>query len=261
MIEKGNRAIDILIKKTIENKDRLTYINLDQNNSYKGWVSNFNIVLPDNKIMRLDLKKEEDLFLLFAIASAWSRTGSWENATYFVAYLKYNGISIDKILNEENLSIEIINRKTNAKKFVEKCSGVIPRKKIGFRCDFYNSIYVLANNWKEIKGRLKFASENNDYYNFINYMYSIKGLGSGTNSMLIKIPLILRELRCQKVFDNIPGKYCCVVDKRVKENANKIHLYIPNINSVSSMLKASEIVYDNFGELYDIALFAYDELY
>ena len=41
-------------------------INLDDDNNYNGWVTDFNLRNNDNKsAIKLDLHKEKDLFLLF----------------------------------------------------------------------------------------------------------------------------------------------------------------------------------------------------
>ena len=254
--------IEELIQKVIESKNKVAYINLDKSNNYKGWVSNFNIVLPKNTIMELDLSKEEDLFLLFVIASAWSRTGKWENAAYFVTYIKYKNIKIKQWLDEKFLEKEKMSREDSAFKIVRlSTTDSDSRQKVSFREDFYNSIFVLAKNWNDLKSKLEQSNKMNDYLIFINYIRSLNGLGARQNRILIKIPLILRELRCQRIYNNIPGKYCCVVDKRVKETAKRINFKLPTINSLSNMLKASEVVYNSFGDLYDIPLFAYEDIY
>ena len=76
--------------------------------------------------------------------------------------------------------------------------------------------------------------------------------------MRIKIPLILRELRCQRIYDNIPGKFCCVPDERVKAASKEIGIKMPTINSLDNLFKASEVIYNHFGDLYDIPLFSYE---
>lgn len=250
-----------LIKALIINKDKLTYINLDNENKYNGWVSDFNIVFDNGKNMYLDLSKERDLFLLFVLAASWSKTGPWENAAYFTTYLKYNKKDnfIDW-LDDEFISIEVSNRMRNAKEIINVSKGVVPRKKVSFRKDYYHSIKVLAENWTEIKDKLEKSSKENNFMIFIEYISKIQGLGAGNNKMRIKIPLILRELRCQKIYNNIPGEYCCVPDERVKEACKNLNIKIPIINSIDNLLLASKIIYDNFGDLYDIPLFALDDV-
>lgn len=107
---------------------------------------------------------------------------------------------------------------------------------------------------------LDLSSEKEDYMIFVDYISKIEGLGSGKNKMRIKIPLILRELRCQDVYANIPGELCCVPDERVKVACNDLGIELPNISSLKGLFKASKVIYDNFGDLYDIPLFAYEDL-
>lgn len=250
-----------LITIVIENKNKLPYVNLHDDNSYKGWTTNFNIILPDNEKMYLDLNIESDLFLLFILASSWSKTGPWENAAYFTTYLKYNKKDdINLWSDHEFLDNEINNRGINAKNTINSCSGVIPRKKVSFRKDFYYSVLVLAENWEKIKESLEESYITNNYLTFINFLNSIQGLGAGKNRMRIKILLILRELRCQNIYDNIPGELCCVPDERVLSSAEGLYIKLPRISSINNMLKASQIIYDNFGDLYDIPLFAFEDV-
>ena len=95
---------------------------------------------------------------------------------------------------------------------------------------------------------------------FIDYISEIKGLGAGDKRMKIKIPLILRELRCQGVYKNIPGKFCCVPDIRAIDTAKAIGISGLRSNTINAMMKSSEIIYKNFGDLYDIPLFAYEDV-
>lgn len=250
-----------LIESVINNENKLPYINLNDDNSYKGWTSNFNIILPNNQKMYLNLEIESDLFLLFVLASSWSKTGPWENAAYFTTYLKYNKKdNINLWIDDEFIQNEINNRAVHAKSTVTICDGIIPRKKVSFRKDYYSSVAVLARNWEMIKSNLQNSSDIGDYLAFIKFINSIEGLGAGNNKMRIKILLILRELRCQKIYDNIPGELCCVPDERVLSSAERLNIKLPRISSINNMLKASEIIYNNFGDLYDVPLFAFEDI-
>lgn len=102
---------------------------------------------------------------------------------------------------------------------------------------------MLFENWSEIKCKLEESEKQNNYYTFINYISNLSGFGAGTNKMRIKIPLILRELRCQNICRNIPGEMCCVPDNRVLEAANCIGIILPRITSINSIFKASRIIY------------------
>ncbi|MCX7749213.1 MAG: hypothetical protein N2645_20310 [Clostridia bacterium] len=250
-----------LIAAVIKNKDKLSYINLNSNNEYQGWTYDFNIFLPSDMKMCLDLKREDDLFLLFVLASSWSKTGPWENAAFFTTYLKESGKAvIDLWLDDSFVKSEIDNSDKNARNIVKLCSGLVARKKVSFRSDFYSSVSVIAKNWSSIKETLETANLRNDYMIFINYISTLDGLGAGQKRMRIKIPLILRELRCQSIYSNIPGELCCVPDERVKESSKMIGLKIPHVNSIDSLFKASAVIYKHFGDLYDIPLFAYEDL-
>lgn len=253
--------IENLITAVIENKENLSYVNLNSNNEYQGWVSDFNIIRPNGTKMYLDLNNENDLFLLFVLASAWSKTGPWENAAFFTTYLKENQkVKTDLWLDDLFVQSEIENREKNAKRIVKLCNGLTSRNKVSFRVDYFSSITILSKNWITIKEKLQESNLKNDYMIFIKYLASIDGLGSGQKRMRIKIPLILRELRCQKIFNNIPGEFCCVPDERVKESAKRIDLRLPTVNSLENLFRASAIIYCQFGDLYDIPLFAYEDL-
>lgn len=253
---------DKLVAAVINNKNQIPYINLTEDNKYRGWTSDFRISMNAGENMFLDLSKENDLFLLFILASFWSRSTNWENAAFFTIYLKTNKLdNPDLWRDKEFILYETAHCKENAKKTLQSCTGIVPRKKVSFRSDIFSSIEVLVEHWDEIISSLEHANQKNDYLPFIHYISEIKGLGYGEKRMRIKVPLILRELRCQKIFSNIPGEFCCVPDKRVVVTAKEIGFYLPTINSsMKNILKASQIIYQNFGELYDIPLFAYEDV-
>lgn len=252
---------DKLIDAVIRNRDKLFYVNLNEKNEYLGWTYNFNIIMPNEEHMSLDLSKEDDLFLLFVLASCSSKTGPWENAAFFTAYLKlFKKDKFELWLDKNFLFNEIARSKESARDIVNLCNGVIPRKQVNFRSDYYSSVMILAKNWKEIKEKLEISNKENNYSIFINYMSQLDGIGRGRNKMKIKIPLILRELRCQKIYNNIPGELCCSLDDRGKVPLRQLGIKVPNINSVDTLLEASKVIYDNFGDLYDIPLFAYEDV-
>ncbi len=55
-----NNHITILINSVIAHKDKLFYINLDEENRYLGWTHDFSMDLPDGTRMKLNLKDERD---------------------------------------------------------------------------------------------------------------------------------------------------------------------------------------------------------
>ena len=253
--------IQALIQIVISKKNNISYINLDNQNKYAGWTQDFKLTLPNGDKMSLNLKADSDLFLLFVLASSWSKTGQWENAANFISYLKLEKkYNINYWLDDNNIREEINSRKIKASKVERLCKGMTPRKKISFRKDYYPSIKVLAINWDNLILSLEKSVIENNFNIFINTIYAINGLGSNNNKMRIKIPLILRELKCQNVYDNIPGEYCCVPDERVYIACRKLGIVIPKVTNLKSLLKASKIIYKYFGDLYDIPLFALQDL-
>ena len=255
---------DELIKKFYSKSNELNYSNLNENKKYAGWVSDFHLKYrKKNKKNFLVLKKKNDLFLLFILAIAWSRSSIWENAPYLISYIKfYKKDKIKYWINKTNIKNEIENKKRNSKEITKLVYGTKePRKEISFREDIFCSINVLAKNWFEIIKRLKECSKESDYIKFMQYLHKINGLGCDNKGIFIKIPLILRELRCQNIF-SIPGNICCVVDDRVKASCKEIGINIPTrYNSINYLVKSSKKIYRYFGDLYDIPLFAYNDIY
>lgn len=251
-----------LIQKFIEKKAELKYSNLSENNIYLGWVSNFQIKFSDGTFMSLDLKEENDLFLLFVLAITWSRTGPWENAAFFTTYLKHNKKNnLEYWIQKENIGSEVFNRKISANSIIKIVSGVNPRKKISFRKDIFESIHILSNQWDKIKSELLSSSFSGNYIPFINFMRNLDGLAGSSRKMSIKIPLILRELRCQNIYRNIPGEFCCVADARVVRAAKDLGIRLPTVTrTTNNLINVSTIIYELFGDLYDLPLFAYEDL-
>ncbi len=251
-----------LINKLLAHKEKLPYINIGSNNEYLGWVADFKLKDNEGQKIFLDLHHENDLFLLFILAIIWSRTGIWENSAYFVSYLKLNGKdNVDFWISKENCVKEEELRKRSAARIINelKCHTP-PRKKISFRKDIFPSINILAQHWQRILNKMEISEKQHDFKIFMEYMRSIEGLGVGNRRILIKIPLILRELRCQKIFSNITGDLCCVVDGRVHEAGDSLKIALSKPTDLQSLIESSAKIYTLFGDLYDLPLFAYNDL-
>lgn len=255
------RVADELINNFLIFKNELPYANIGEKNKYKGWVNNFNLSTRSGQTIKLDLKKDNDLFLLFVLAIVWSRTGQWENSAFFVSYLIINEKdNVSYWLEDNNITLEKNNRIQSAKITSKSLTGHIPRKRISFRKDIFNSIFLLATKWDEIKVILQKSEEQKDFKIFMTYMRDIKGFGVGDRKMLIKIPLILRELRCQNIYNNISGELCCVPDARVFDAGKELNIKIPRTGNLENLILSSTKIYKLFGDLYDIPLFAYNDL-
>ncbi len=250
-----------LIKTFIKKKASLPYINIGGKNEYLGWVSDFHLRDINNRKIYLDLRQENDLFLLFVLALSWSRTGPWENAAFLVAYLKlHNKDQFQFWGNKENSDKEKENRVRSAASIVNELYGISPRKKVSFRKDIFDSINLLAVNWERIKSAIDLSAKNRDFMLLIKFLRNLTGLGVCNRRILIKIPLILREMRCQNVSSVILGDICCVPDARVLKAGKDLNLTFPNVIDLDSLLKCSSKIYNLFGDLYDLPLFAYEDL-
>lgn len=178
----------------------LAYANLDEAGNYRGWVSDFRIPLLNGRSLNLDLREEQDLFLLFVLAVVWSRTGPWENAVYFVAWMKLTHKDSPALWTDDAfVEMERSNCKASMTQTLGRCLDPQTRKQVSFRQDVYASVGVLAQNWDGIKREIEVMITTRQYVAFFDYMRSLKGLGTGEKSMLIKIPLVMRELRCQPI--------------------------------------------------------------
>lgn len=248
-------------------KSGLPYVNLNAEGQYAGWVASFNTQMKNGEVFRLNLKCEQDLFLLFTLAIVWSRTGPWENAVFFVIWMKISEKADPRLwCSDEFVQQEERLRDRSLADVLASIEQPAFRKKPVFRKDLYQSVAVLARNWDATLQAMKTMRDTRDYFGFWTYMRSLKGLGSGDKSMFIKLPLIMRELRCQ-LYPDIPGEFCCVPDARVylavkqlAEQGVDMQICRPN-SSIKGLFRASARIYELFGDLYDVPLFAYPDLF
>lgn len=258
--ENERRSADKLTLKFLEHKDKLPYANIGDDGNYAGWVTNFKLKDQNGDKIYLDLKNQEDQFLLFVLAVAWSRTGPWENAAFFIAHLKVSNKHAFEFWKDKcKVNLEKSSSRSSAHSIHTLVSGIEFRKKISFRKDIYDSVHILAIHWDKILEKLLQAERKSEFISFIEYIRSIDGLGTGRKKILIKIPLILRELRCQSIYLGIPGEHCCVPDKRVYEAAKELNISLPVSTSLPGLMKSSTKIYNLFGDLYDLPLFAYED--
>lgn len=264
---------DQLIISFLQNAHQLPYAQgrIGPQNQYLGWVA--------GDPLHLNLPDDFHRFLLFVLASGWSHTGPWENANYFIVDILENQYGrgllnrneIQYWQNGDNINWEIQNRVDAANIIYQEVGADLFRNRLSFRRDFYFSANLIACNWENICYILEACANNNNYIPFINYMRGMVGLAGPGRSMLIKIPLILRELRCQGVYDNIPGELCCVPDSRVINNAKKVlidngivdcspFLFARRGDPVNWLVRQSSSIYMCFGDLYDLPLFAYNDM-
>jgi hypothetical protein len=250
-----------LITSFLKYRNSLSYANTNDTHTYSGWITDFRLLDELDQKIHLDLNNSDDLFLLFVLAVVWSRTGPWENSAFFVAHLKIHGkYNYLFWCDKANCDAEKEHNLASASKIINLVKGIDARKKISFRADIYYSVHILATNWEQIIEVLEQSARENNFNLFMDHMRNIDGLGVGNKKMLIKIPLILRELRCQNIYNNIPGAFCCVPDARVYEAAKALKIKLPISATLSGLKASSAKIYALFGDLYDLPLFAYPDL-
>lgn len=94
-----------------------------------------------------------------------------------------------------------------------------------------------------------------DGYKILQRLWTLHGIKK-------KAFWIIREMRMRGVWD-VDGRYCCVPDKQVGsslERWKKIEKW-PKGNSFKLYLQCSEIIWDYFGELYDLPILHYAREY
>lgn len=245
---------------------------LDSQGRYTGWVKSCEPV--DQASLELNLEVENDLFLLFLLASAWSATGPWENAATIVYTIKHfcpeqanpNSWTSDALYAKSSLRI------TN--EFAQQKDIFKPRKSATIRKDIFPAFKMIATRWTHLKFLIDSAAVSSDWERFVYDLRSIEGLAPGlcgTKKLLIKIPLILRELRCQNIYSNIPGELCCVPDARVidaikffqqyAEYDTPLDLKAYRPSDARALINSSKAIYRIFGDLYDLPLFAAEDIY
>ena len=249
-----------LIEQFEASAHKLSYARIE-NGRYLGWMSDLGLVNPSGNRIGLDPVNETDKFLLIICAIAWSRPGPWENAVYLTAFLKeFDLFDVKAWRKDCFVQLQAVNRKKNSLMAREYFQGINPRKAISYRKDVFKSIQILAKNWSELNERIDEASKTGDFYAFAFYLRSIEGLGAGKNKMMIKIPLILRELRCSGLYPNIPGELCCIPDKRVVDAAKELGFSLSRNSSLENVFRSSKMIYRVFGDYYDIPLFSYNDI-
>lgn len=247
-----------------QTKHSLPYVTLKDDGSYAGWVSNFGFKLQGaTDAFSLDLTNESDRFLLYVLAVVWSRSGPWENSAFFVAHLRLRGLDDPKMwLDSDFVATQRASRAADAMAVSTAICNAESRKQIAFRDDIYGSISLLAHNWQGLEKSLNDCAKQNDFMPFAQLLRNIEGLGTNGRKILIKIPLILREFRCQGIYPTIPGHMCCVPDERVKVAVKALTdmRMSPAYPELKNVMRASAQIYDAFGDLYDLPLFAFNDL-
>lgn len=244
---------------------------------YAGWLGTMQFLLNGNPVA-IDTKTAAGRFYLYVLAVAWSRPGQWENAAYLMTVLAGSGKSPStatppQLEDETSIAHRQIARVT----LVNGLARVVPRKTVSFRDDIPASIRVLGSEWVGLENAFTTATQSHNWRPYVDKVAAIPGLGNQNNGMKIKIPLILRELRCAGGATNplgIPGELCCVPDARVRKNTQTINgilaavrpgagivMHVPHpYPKVDQLVASSTAIYHQFQDAYDIPLFGISDI-
>lgn len=245
-------------------------------NGYKGWFKEYPIKFgkEDEENFNFDFSKEKDIIALIFLATAWNVPNyRWENAVGLVA-----------VLYKKNLLEKIDN--WNSQKEIESLDkNDLVREMNNFRSTFlgdrgnlyiksgkdgvFERLRIVAKEYNFLKetlqidnileGKIPPKLDHNIFPRFDNprLMIEVKRKNNKIAKspiLRVKVPLILRELKCQNRID-ISGEYCCVPDTKVKQMMKTIG-YNPSLDcDYSSVIYNSKIIYKYFGLHYDLPLF------
>ncbi|VVB86127.1 Uncharacterised protein [uncultured archaeon] len=239
---------------------------------YGGWFKAFPVRF-NKEPFQFDFKNEKDIIALIFLATIWNIDRyKWENAVGLVGVLHNENMlnikewssrsfinKLDKKLLENEMNNLIMNNKDLGKRghlFIKNgADGVFERLyKISCAYDYLKYILKIEDILKGNKPQINLTIFN-DFDNEKLKIDSKGRYGKIRKQLLkVKIPLILRELKCAGVIE-IDDKYCCVPDTRVREIMAIIGYPQKDNIDINSVIKNSEIISKYFGTYYDLPLF------
>jgi hypothetical protein len=240
---------------------------------YGGWFNAFPVIFnkETNENFQFNFRNEKDIIVLIFLATIWNIPNyKWENAVGLVGVLYNKNMlnikewdsrnfidNLDKKLLENDMNNLDSNLYMRGRLYIKSgADGVFERLyKISSAYDYLKDILkiddILKGNKPQI-GRTIF-------YKFDNEKLKIDSKGRNYKIikkplLRVKVPLILRELKCAGAID-IEDKYCCVPDTRVRKMMIIIGYPQEDGLDIDSVIKNSEIINKYFGSYYDLPLF------
>ncbi|WP_011307326.1 hypothetical protein [Methanosarcina barkeri] len=248
-----------------------TYPNSD---GYKGWFEEYPMKFGKKaeENFNFDFNNEKDIIALIFLATIWNMPNyRWENSVGFVAVLykeslldieKWNSQSFIESLDKNELACKMNNL---GSEFLGDRGKLYIK---GGKDGVFQRLHIVAREYDFLKETLQIDEilngnvpelDHNIFPKFDNpkLMVEVKGKNNKVIRkpvLRVKVPLILRELKCCSKIE-ISGEYCCVPDTKVKQMM-KIIGYNPSMDyDTSSVIHNSKIIYKYFGLHYDLPLF------
>lgn len=247
-------------------------------NGYKGWFEEYPMKFDKEaeENFNFDFNKEKDIIALIFLATIWNIPNyKWENSVGFVAVLhKENLLDIDKWSSQSFIESlgknELVSKMNNLGSELLDVRGNLYIK--GGKDGVFQRLNIVAREYGFLKETLQIDEilkgnvpklDYNIFPKFDNprLMVEVKGKNNNTIRkpvLRVKVPLILRELKCCNKIE-ISGEYCCVPDTKVKQMMKTIG-YNPCLDyDTSSVIHNSKIIYKYFGSHYDLPLFDFSD--
>jgi len=241
--------------------------------NYGGWFNAFPIKFnkQNNEFFQFNFKDEKDIIALIFLATVWNMDRyKWENAVGLIGVLhnrnllNINDWSSRSFINNLNLDKNKLENEMNDLDFSKRERLYIKSGKVGVfeRLHKISCEYDYLKNILKIDEILKGNRPQIDSTIF-NKMDNerLKYDANGRNNkkikkplLRVKIPLILRELKCSDAIV-VDDKYCCVPDSRVRKMMTIIGYPQEMGVDNNSVIKNSEIINNYFGKYYDLPLF------
>ena len=237
--------------------------------NYDGWFNAFPFKLnkEDDANFNLDFGTDKGMLALIFLATMWNMGNySWENAIGVIGVLYKRDLlnvndwcSKDFInsLDEESLKNEMNDFDLDKRKSLYIKSGklgVFERlHKIACEYDYLKDILkiddILLNKNPKLNSDIFYKMDD-------DRLKVISGLSRKMPLLRVKVPLILRELKCAGKID-VDDNLCSVPDSRVKEMMHIIGYKYHVDGGIDSVLKNSKIINQYYESYYDLPLFDY----
>jgi hypothetical protein len=246
--------------------------------NYGGWFNAFPIKFnkKNNEFFQFNFKDEKDIIALIFLATVWNMQNyKWENAVGLIGVLHnrnllsinewssrsfINNLNKNELENEmndlDNMNDDLDLSKRGRLYIKSGKDGVFERlHKISCEYDYLKTILkideILKGNRPQIDSTIFHEMDNERLKYDANGRNNIK---IKKPLLRVKVPLILRELKCSDAIV-VDDKYCCVPDSRVRKIMSIIGYPQEMGVDSNSVIRNSEIISKYFGNYYDLPLF------
>jgi len=204
---------------------------------YRGWVRNFGFKLPNGKMLEWNLNKRKEIVGLIFLAVYWNLTGYFENAVATLAELYYEDmLDVDKWKSYDFKEEMVRNRSKFERKVKCNFEKIIKhRKALSVNPIAFEGFHIVGKNWKIFEDTLEVETilggdipklNAKKVMKTLSKIYYPKDVNRGRRLLLVKIPLIMRELHCAHRV-NTDLNFCCVPDQRVRGMTRVMGFNIP----------------------------------